>query len=234
MYSEIYNNLFTNGLFGILLTIAAFKIGLVINKKTKLVICNPLLIAIIFVIVFLVITGIKYEDYYIGGEMFQFMLTPATVAFAIPLYRQMSILRKNLWAILISVFCGCLSCTMTIFILSKIWNISDVVFYGLMPKSVTLAIALGITEELGGLSGVTCVGVVVSGIIGAAFVTVFSKIFKIDNKIALGLSVGTATHAIGTSRAIQLDELVGAMGSLSIVIAGVMTVVIVPIVSSFY
>lgn len=234
MSPEIYNSLFTNGLFGILLTIGAFKIGLFINKKTKLVICNPLLIAIIVVIVFLLITGIKYEDYYIGGEMFQFMLTPATVAFAIPLYRQMAILRKNLWAILISIFCGCISCTMTIFILSKIWNISDAVFYGLMPKSVTLAIALGITEELGGLSGVTCVGVVVSGIIGAAFVTVFSKIFKIDNKIALGLSVGTATHAIGTSRSIQIDELVGAMGSLSIVIAGVMTVVIVPIISSFY
>lgn len=234
MFSNVYSDVFGNGLFGIFLTIIAFQIGIIINRKTKLVICNPLLIAIIFVIVFLSITGIDYEDYYIGGSMFQFMLTPATVAFAIPLYRQMSILKKNLWAILISIFCGCISCTMTIFILSKLWNISDSVFYGLMPKSVTLAIALGITEELGGISGVTCVGVVVSGIIGAAFITVFSKIFKIDNKIALGLSVGTATHAIGTSRAIQIDELVGAMGSLSIVIAGVMTVFIVPIVSSFY
>ena len=106
--------------------------------------------------------------------------------------------------------------------------------YGLTSKSVTLAIALGITSELGGIAGVTCVGVVVSGIIGAAFVSVFSKVFKITNPIALGLSVGNASHAIGTSRAIQLDDLVGAMGSLAIVIAGVLTVVIAPIMAGLY
>lgn len=234
MLQNLYSGLFENAFFGIFLTIIAFWFGIYINRKTKWVICNPLLIAIIAVILFLLITGVDYDTYYEGGSLFQLLLTPATVAFAVPLYRQLEVLKRNFAAILIGITSGCISCTVTILVLSKLFHISAPVFYGLMPKSVTLAIALGITEELGGLSSVTCVGVVVSGIIGAAFVTVFSKVFKITDKIALGLSVGTATHAIGTARAIQLDEVVGAMGSLAIVVAGVLTVIIVPIVSMFY
>lgn len=230
MSENLYAGLFSSAYFGIVLTVAAFQIGLFINKKTKSVACNPLLIAITIVIIFLLLTGVDYEDYYKGGSMIQFLLTPATVSLAIPLYRQLEILKKNLAAICISIVTGCISCTFTILFMSKLFHLSDAVFYGLIPKSVTLAIALGITEELGGLAGVTCVGVVVSGIIGAAFVTVLSKIFKIHNKIALGLSVGTATHAIGTARAIQIDEVLGAMGSLAIVVAGVMTVMIVPFI----
>lgn len=230
MNNALYTGLFSTAFFGIVLTIGAFQIGLLINKKTKLVVCNPLFIAIIIVIVFLLVTKVSYDDYYKGGSMIQFLLTPATVSLAIPLYRQIEVLKKNLAAICFGVLSGCISCTLTILIMSKFFGISDQVFYGLIPKSVTLAIALGITEELGGLAGVTCVGVVVSGIIGAAFVTVLAKVFHIHNKIALGLSVGTATHAIGTARAIQIDEVLGAMGSLAIVVAGVMTVVIVPLV----
>ena len=150
------------------------------------------------------------------------------------LYRQLEVLKKNFKAIICAILSGSVACSVTMFAMAKLFNISEEVYFGLTSKSVTLAIALGITEELGGIAGVTCVAVVVSGIIGAAFVTVFSKIFKISNPIALGLSVGTASHAIGTSRAIQLDELVGAMGSLAIVIAGVLTVVIAPIMAGLY
>lgn len=234
MLANLYEGVFGNAFFGLFLTITAFWLGTWINRKTKLVILNPLLLAIIFVIIFLLLTGVDYDRYYEGGSMLQFLLTPATVAFAIPLYRQLEVLKKNLKAILIAILSGCISCTLAILLLSKLFSISPEVFYGLMPKSVTLAIALGITEELGGLASVTCIGVVFSGIIGAAFVTVFAKVFRIKSKIALGLSVGTATHAIGTARAITLDEVVGAMGSLAIVIAGVLTVIIVPIVATFY
>lgn len=234
MIPNEYVRLFDNAFFGITLTLLAFYIGLMINRKTKLVICNPLFIAIAIVIVFLLITGIKYETYEIGGSMIQFLLTPATVAFAVPLYRQLNLLKKNITAIFVGILSGCVACLFTIFILSKIFGFSREILFGILPKSVTLAIALGITEELGGLSGVTCVGVVLSGIMGAAFMPLFSRLFKIKDKVALGLAVGTASHAIGTSRAMETDEIVGAMGSLSIVVAGVLTVILVPIVSILY
>ena len=234
MLENLYSGLFGTAFFGIALTLLAFKIGLIINQKTKMVVCNPLLIAIILVIAFLAVTGISYDTYYVGGSMIQFLLTPATISLAVPLYRQLEILKKNLKAILCSILSGSVACGITMLVMAKVLNLSEGVYFGLASKSVTLAIALGITEELGGIAGVTCVAVVVSGIIGAAFVTVFSRVFKITNPIALGLSVGTASHAIGTSRAIQLDELVGAMGSLAIVIAGVLTVVIAPIFAGFF
>ena len=234
MLENLYSGLFGTAFFGIVLTIAAFKIGMIINQKTKLVICNPLLISIIIVIAFLALSGISYDTYNVGGSMVQFLLTPATIALAVPLYRQTEVLKKNFKSIICAILSGSIACAVTMFALAKAFSLSDEVYFGLASKSVTLAIALGITEELGGIAGVTCVAVVVSGIIGAAFVTVFSKIFKITNPIALGLSVGTASHAIGTSRAIQLDELVGAMGSLAIVIAGVLTVVIAPVMAGLY
>jgi len=226
--------LFESVYFGIFLTIGCFYIGYLINKKTKIVLLNPLLLGIAFVIIILKIMGISYETYYKGGVVIHYLLTPATVAFAIPLYRQMHLLKDNFAAITVSIFAGCISCLGTIFFLSKAFGISDAVFFGILPKSVTLAIALGVTEELGGLAGVTCVAVVMSGIIGAVFITIFSKIFKIKHQIALGLAVGTATHAIGTSRAVELDEVVAAMSSLSIVVAGIMTVVLAPFVAAFY
>lgn len=234
MLENLYSGLFGTAFFGIVLTIAAFKIGMIINQKTKLVICNPLLISIIIVIAFLALSGISYDTYNVGGSMVQFLLTPATIALAVPLYRQTEVLKKNFKAIICAILSGSIACAVTMFALAKAFSLSDEVYFGLASKSVTLAIALGITEELGGIAGVTCVAVVISGIIGAAFVTVFSKIFKITNPVALGLSVGTASHAIGTSRAIQLDELVGAMGSLAIVIAGVLTVVIAPVMAGLY
>lgn len=234
MLKNLYLGLFKTAFFGIALTLIAFKIGIVINHKTKKIIFNPLLIAIVIVIAFLAITGISYDTYYVGGSMIQFLLTPATIALAVPLYRQLEVLKKNLKAILLAILSGSTACAITMFLIAKAFHMPNKIYYGLAAKSVTLAIALGITSEIGGLAGVTCVAVVVSGIIGAAFVTVFSRTFKITNPIALGLSVVTASHAIGTSRAIQLDELVGAMGSLAIVIAGVFTVVIAPIMASLY
>lgn len=234
MLENLYTGLFGTAFFGIGLTLLAFKIGLMINQKTKMVIFNPLLIAIIIVIAFLSATGISYDTYKVGGSMIQFLLTPATIALAVPLYRQLEVLKKNFKAIICAILSGAIACSITMFVLAKVFRLPPEIYYGLTSKSVTLAIALGITSELGGIAGVTCVGVVVSGIIGAAFVSVFSKVFKITNPIALGLSVGNASHAIGTSRAIQLDDLVGAMGSLAIVIAGVLTVVIAPIMAGLY
>ena len=169
MLENLYSGLFGTAFFGIVLTIAAFKIGMIINQKTKLVICNPLLISIIIVIAFLALSGISYDTYNVGGSMVQFLLTPATIALAVPLYRQTEVLKKNFKAIICAILSGSIACAVTMFALAKAFSLSDEVYFGLTSKSVTLAIALGITEELGGIAGVTCVAVVVSGIIGAAF-----------------------------------------------------------------
>ena len=228
------SSLFESVYFGVFLTIGCFYIGRLINKKTGNVLLNPLLLGIVLVMAILKLTGISYASYYKGGVLIHYFLTPATVAFAIPLYRQMHLLKDNFAAIIISIAAGILSCAASIVLLSKVFGISQPVFLGLLPKSVTLAIALGITGELGGLAGVTCVAVILSGIIGSVFITIFAKLFNIKDNIALGLAVGASSHAIGTARAVEIDEVLAAMSSLSIVLAGIMMVIIAPFAAALY
>lgn len=220
--------------FGITLTLFSFWIGSIINKKTKLIIFNPLIIGIAVIIVFLKAFNIGYDEYYAGGSMINFLITPATVAFAIPLYKQVEVLKKNLFAILIAVLSGSSACIVSIFFMCKLMGVSSSIFFGLVPKSVTTAIAIGITEEINGITSVTVCAVIITGILGAVFATTFAKIFKIKNKIAFGLAIGTSAHAVGTAKAMEIDELVGAMSSLAIVVAGVMTVAIAPVAAMIY
>lgn len=220
--------------FGITLTLFSFWIGSIINKKTKLIIFNPLIIGIAVIIVFLKAFNIGYDEYYAGGSMINFLITPATVAFAIPLYKQVEVLKKNLFAILIAVLSGSGACIVSIFFMCKLMGVSSNIFFGLVPKSVTTAIAIGITEEINGITSVTVCAVIITGILGAVFATTFAKIFKIKNKVALGLAIGTSAHAVGTAKAMEIDELVGAMSSLAIVVAGVITVAIAPAAAMIY
>ena len=227
-------NLLDTAFFGIVVTVLSYWMGIKINQKTKISVFNPLLLAIIIVIVFLALTGIDYDVYYVGGQYFKFLLTPATVCFAVPLYRQVLILKSNLKAMLISIFSGCIACTGSIIIMAKLMNVSEEVLLGLLSKSVTLSIALDITKELGGLQSVTCVGVIFTGIMGGAVATALGSIFKVKDDVALGVAVGTSSHAVGTARILQYSELSGAMGSLAIVVAGILTVFIAPLMAHFY
>lgn len=216
--------------FGVFLSLGVYLLGAWIQKKLKWPIFNPLLICMAVIIPLLMALDIPYEVYNSGAKMIGNFLTPVTVALAVPLYRQIKKLKENLPAVLISIVCGCLGHALTIVLLSKVLGVENIVRDSLMGKSVTTAIALGVTEELGGIAGVTIVGVVVAGIMGAVVGPTVLKIARVKEPVAFGLGMGASSHAIGTSKALEIGELEGAMSSLSIVVTGVLTVILVPII----
>lgn len=218
--------------FGMIVSLVAYKIGFEIQKKWKKVYLNPLLIAIVIVIVFLLITGISYETYQYGAKYLSYFLTPVTVCLAVPLYKQIEILKNNLAAILISIVIGCLAHAGILIAVTVLCKMDQQLLLSVMSKSVTTAIALGVTDEIGGIQGITVIGVMIAGISGAVVGPSILKLFHITEPIAQGLALGSASHAVGTSKAIELGEIQAAMSSLAIVVTGILTVIIVPWVVS--
>lgn len=219
--------------FGMILSLLAYKIGFEIQKKWKKVFLNPLLIAIVLIICFLMITGISYETYQYGAKYLSYFLTPVTVCLAVPLYKQMEILKKNMAAVLVSITIGCVTHALVLIAITVLCRMDQQLLRSVMSKSVTTAIALGVTNEIGGIQGITVIGVMVAGISGAVLGPGLLKVFHITEPIAQGLAMGSASHAIGTSKAIELGEIQAAMSSLAIVVTGILTVVIVPWIVSF-
>lgn len=218
--------------FGMILSLTAYKIGFEVQKKWKKVFLNPLLIAIVIIIAFLLVTGITYETYQYGAKYLSYLLTPVTVCLAVPLYKQMETLKKNMAAILISILIGCVVHAGVLIAVTVICNMDQQLLLSVMSKSVTTAIALGITGEIGGIQGITVIGVMVAGISGAVVGPTLLKMFHITEPVAQGLALGSSAHAIGTSKAIEIGEIQAAMSSLAIVVTGILTVVIVPWVVS--
>lgn len=218
--------------FGMILSLLAYKIGFEIQKKYKKVFLNPLLIAIVIVIAFLFITGISYETYSYGAKYLSYFLTPVTVCLAVPLYKQMETLKQNMAAILISIAIGCVTHAGVLIAITAMFKMDKQLLMSVMSKSVTTAIALGVTSEIGGIQGITVIGVMVAGISGAVIGPTLLKVFHITEPVAQGLAMGSASHAVGTSKAIELGEIQAAMSSLAIVVTGILTVVIVPWVVS--
>lgn len=183
--------------------------------------------------VFLCVFHIDYDTYAKGGDFISMFLTPVTVCLAVPLYRQMQKLKENWAAVLVSIFCGCVAHVLTIVGISVLLHIDNVLMVSLLPKSVTTAIALGVSDEVGGIGAVTIIGVMVAGIFGATLSPLALKLGKIKEPVARGLAVGSASHAVGTSKMLEEGEIQGAMSSLAIVVTGILTVIIVPIVYRF-
>lgn len=217
-----------NTLFGIIISLITFEIGLFIYKKTKFPLFNPLLIAIILVISILLIFNISVDTYNKGGEFINMFLGPATVVLAVPLYKQLQLLKKYLFPILIGILIGSSIGISSVILLSNIFGMEKILTLSLLSKSVTTPIGIEITNQLGGLAPVTVLAIVISGIMGAIIGPLLCKIFKINNKVAIGIALGTASHAVGTTKALELGETEGAMSSLSIGIAGIMTVFLAP------
>ena len=217
---------FENSLFfGAAVSLVAYEIGLLLKKKFKLAIFNPLLIAILCVMAVLMILDVDYETYNEGGKYISYLLTPATVCLAVPLYRQISLLRKNLKAVIAGILSGVLASMVSVLILAKLFGLSHEEYVTLLPKSITTAIGMGVSEELGGIVTITVAVIIITGVLGNMIAEVICKAAKIEEPIAKGLALGTSAHAIGTAKAMEMGEVEGAMSSLAIAVAGLVTVV---------
>ena len=223
-------NVIETPIFGILLTVIFFNIGVFVQKKTKKPIFNPLLIAIAGIILFLSITKIPYEKYKLGADSINFLLGPVTVSLAIPLYRQFDLLKRYLLEIVVGILCGVIVSLASVLIIGGLTHANIEVLNSLIPKSITTPMGLALTKTLNGIDSITVVSIILTGILGAIISPLVFKIGKIDNSIARGIALGTSSHALGTTKAMEMGEVEGAMSSLSIGIAGIITVVIVPII----
>lgn len=210
--------------FGAVISLAAYEAGLLLKKKLKSAIFNPLLISVVITAAVLIFFKIDYDMYLEGAKYISYFLTPATVCLAISLYEKLSLLKENPTAIFGGILAGCLASMGSILLMSLVFGLSHSEYVTLLPKSITTAIGMGVSEELGGYVSVTAAVIIITGIIGNVFAETVFKVFRIKEPIARGIALGTASHAIGTSKAMEIGEVEGAMGSLSIVTSGLITV----------
>lgn len=217
------NSVFADNVyFGVILSVAVYLTGAAINKKVKQI--NPFLFSIIVIIALLGIFKIDYDVYNNGAKYISFLLTPATVCLAVPLYRRIYVLKAHFKEILVGIFSGVLASMGSIFVMSYLFSLSHTDYVSLLPKSITMAIGLGLSGEYGGIETITIVAITITGIFGNLAAEGILKLFRIKNPVAKGLAIGTASHAIGTTKAMELGETEGAMSSLAIAVAGLMTV----------
>ena len=226
-------NVLNTPIFGIVLTVLFFNIAVYIQKKTKNPAFNPLLISILGIIVCLNIFKIPYENYKIGGNAINYFLGPITIVLAVPLYRQFELLKKYKLEILIGISCGVIVSFISIIFIGKLFNTSTEIINSLIPKSITSPMGISLANTINGIQAVTVVCIILTGILGAIIAPTVFKLGKITNPIAKGVALGTSAHALGTSKAIELGEVEGAMSGLSIGISGLITVIIVPILIKF-
>lgn len=218
---------------GVTLSLLAYAFGMFLKRKTHLSIFNPLLVSIAVTIVVLVIADVDYDTYNKGAVYLSWFLTPATVCLAIPLYEQIELLKKHWKAVLTGILSGVLTSLLTVFVLSKLMSLSHEEYVTMLPKSITTAIGMGVSEELGGYVTITVAVIIVTGVLGNILAEFLCKIFRITEPIAKGLAIGSASHAIGTAKAMEMGEIEGAMSSLSIAVAGIITVVGASIFANF-
>lgn len=210
--------------WGVALSFAAYGIGMMMQKKFRLAIFNPLLISVILIMIFLTVSKTDYRIYQQGAEVISYFLTPATVCLAIPLYEQMELLKKNFKAILLGILSGVLTSLFSVFAMAIFFGLDHKEYATLLPKSITTAIGMGVSEELGGYVTLTVAIIIITGILGSILAEAACRIFRITQPVAKGVAIGTASHAIGTSKAMEMGETEGAISGLSIAVAGLVTV----------
>ncbi len=220
------------GIFPLILTMGAFRLGQTCQKKWKNPIFNPTLIAAVLLICFLLLTGMDVKLYKGGMTYISWLMTPATIALAIPMYEQFQALKKNLAAIAAGVAAGTVSSLGMLALGGVLLNFDRSITVSLLPKSVTTAIGVSLSEMFGGMGAVTTTAIVVTGIFANMMGPVFCKCFRITHPVAQGVALGTAGHVIGTARANEMNPLTGAVSSLSLVVAGLLTAVLMPVLTA--
>ena len=221
------------GVWGVALTLGAFALGTWLNRKTGQALFNPLLLGSIFVIIFLSLVQIPFAEYKQSVSVLNYLLLPATVSLAVPLYEQWLPMKKNAKAVLCGILAGSLTSMVSIIAISWVMKLDPVLSASLMPKSVTTAIGAEVAQELGGLSSLAGGIIVLTGIIGNLSAAAMCRICKLHDPIARGVAIGTASHAIGTARALQMGRVEGAVSSLSIAVAGILTAALCPVLANF-
>lgn len=225
----MFESVTSSSLFAVVLTLVAYCIGLLLQKKLRHPLANPLLISIVLIMLFLIVFDIDYDVYKKNSGYLNYLLTPATICLAIPLYEQFSLLKRNWKAVLAGILSGSICSLLSIYLLSLLFGLDHATYIALMPKSVTTAIGIPIANLFGGFESVTVAAIILSGILGNIFAVPFCRIFKITIPTAKGVAIGTASHAIGTTKALEMGDIEGAMSSLSLVVAGIFTVCISPL-----
>lgn len=216
-------------LWAVLLTVAAYQAGLFLKKKTGLALCNPILLGAVIIILFLLVSKVPNQDYQAGVKSISWLLTPCTVSLGIPLYTQLQKLRGSLPAILTGVLSGTAVSLISVGALCYVFSLDGMLTASLLPKSITTAMAIPLSESGGGLVPLTTSAVILTGILGSILGQGLCRLLRIRDPIAQGVAFGTASHVIGTSRASEESELSGAVGSLSLVVAGIATAIAYPL-----
>ncbi|AEY65371.1 LrgB family protein [Clostridium sp. BNL1100] len=220
-------------LFALLISILAYEIGIFINKKTRIAFFNPLMIAIALVIGTLLALHIPLEDYKKGGDFISLFLTPATVILAVPLYKNLNSLKKDYVAILGGVIIGSITAILSVWSLAKAFGLSKELIASLIPKSITTPLGIELSTQMKGIPSVTVAAIIITGIFGAVFAEWLLKVCKITDKTAKGIAIGTSSHALGTTKAVDIGETEGAMSGLAIGLAGLVTVIVATVLFKF-
>ena len=224
------DQILTNEYFLLALTFGIYQGAKMLQRRTGSILLNPILIAIGLMIAFLTACDIPYDTYHKSGQMIEFWLKPAVVALGVPLYLQLSQIKKQILPILASQMMGCVAGIVSVVIIAKMLGSSDTVIMSLASKSVTTPIAMEVTQALGGIPSLTAAIVVITGLIGAIIGFKTLSVGHVHNPMALGLSMGAASHALGTSAAMDRDQFVGAYASLGLTLNGILTALLTPTV----
>lgn len=216
--------LFTSPYFGVALSVITFGIGVKLQQKTKSAVCNPLIIAIVLTIAVLLIFKIPYDSYNAGGEIINMFLAPATACLAVSIYTKLSVLKKYWLPIIVGCIAGSLASMGSVYVMCRLFGLDDSLTMSMLPKSVTTPIAIGVAQAHGGVIPVTVVAVIFTGILGSITAPLLIRLFRVSDSVAAGLAIGACSHAVGTSKAIEIGEIEGAMSGLAIGICGIVTV----------
>ena len=219
-------------MFSLVLTLGAYQIGLFFQKKWRSPLCNPLLISVALIVAVLLVTGFSVEQYQVDMKIFSWLITPATVALAVPLYEHLQKLKKNLPAILAGVAAGAITALASVFALCAVFSLDKQTTVSLLPKSITTAIGMAISGQNGGIEALTSLVIAFTGIVGCVTGPILCKLFKLEHPVAQGVAFGTAAHVIGTAKASELGSIQGAVSSLSLAVAGILTALLFPLVVS--